>query len=51
MTRSLDTYWASKKEWCHFEGNRLVVNEDAPPEAQESWKRFLKQLKKKKEWI
>lgn len=51
MTGSLDLYWASKEEWCHFEDNILVINEDAPPEAQESWKRFLKQLKKKKEWI
>ena len=47
----LDMYWASKKEWRHFEGNRLVVNEDAPKEAQESYKRFLKQLKEKKDMI
>lgn len=47
----LDMYWASKDEWCHFEGNRLVINEDAPKEAQESYKRFLKQLKRKKNKI
>ena len=47
----LDMYWASKDEWCHFEGFVLVVNKDAPPEAQESYKRYLKQLKKKKKYI
>lgn len=41
----LDMYWASKKEWRHFEGNLLVVNSDAPKEAKDSYERFLKQKK------
>ena len=42
---SLDWFWSSKKEWCHFENGILVVNEDAPPEAQKSYKHFLEQQK------
>lgn len=47
----LDLYWTSKKEWFHFEGFKMVINKDAPKEAQESYKRYLKQIKEKRKYI
>ena len=46
--RKLDFYWASNKDWFHFKDNGvMVVNDDAPPEAQESYKHYLEQKKRK----
>ena len=47
----LEHYWLSNREWFHFEGFKIVINNDAPPEAQESYKRYLEQLKVKKDKI
>lgn len=41
---SLENYWQSNKNWYHYEGWNIVLNEDAPPEAKASYKRYLKQL-------
>ena len=47
--RALDFYWKTNKDWYHIEENgelvRFVVNEDAPPDAQESYKHYLSQIK------
>ena len=42
--RKYDYYWASKREWYEFNkfGDR-VIRSDAPPEAQESWKKYREQ--------
>ncbi len=42
--RKLDFYW-DKEEWTKWdeEKKELVLREDAPEEAQESYKRFLQQ--------
>ena len=43
MTK-LDYFWASNDDWCHWtEYGELVVNDDAPAEAKESYERYLKQ--------
>ncbi len=44
--RKLDYRWMDKEEWYHLNENCVfVLNDDAPPEAQESYKHFLEQLK------
>lgn len=44
--RKLDYYWRSNKNWYHMDENDdFVINEDAPPEAQESYKHYLEQIK------
>ena len=46
--RKFDYFWCSKKEWYHYEDLIRVVNDDAPKEAQESYKHFLEQQKEVK---
>ena len=42
--RKLDYYWKSNKSWYHRKENGVaVINEDAPQEAQESYKHYLEQ--------
>ena len=42
--RKFDYYWMSNLEWYHRKDNLVpVINDDAPPEAQESYKRYLEQ--------
>lgn len=44
--RKLDYYWMSNEDWYHQEDNGVfVVNDDAPPEAKESYKHFCEQSK------
>jgi hypothetical protein len=45
--RKLDFFWASNADWWHWEGLKRVLNDDAPPEAKESYQNYLKQLKSK----
>lgn len=47
MTR-LDVYWQNNENWYHYEGFTPVINDDAPEEAKESFKRYLEQVKEKK---
>ena len=42
--RSFDYHWMEYDEWWHFENHITVVRPDAPPEAQESYARYLKQV-------
>ena len=50
--RKLDYFWKSKKEWYHRKENGVcVINDDAPPEAQESYQRYLEQCKRASESI
>ena len=53
MTKKLDLFWRSKREWWHAEGYKPVVNDDAPLEAKKSYEHYLQQMKKytKKERI
>ena len=46
--RKLDYYWATNKDWYKWteDGDR-VIKPDAPPEAQESYKHYLDQIKEK----
>lgn len=42
--RKFDYFWQSNKDWYHMNDNYIfVVNDDAPPEAQKSYKHYLKQ--------
>ena len=43
MTR-LDYYWTTNDSWYHWEDGVMVVNNDAPPEAIESYNNYKKQL-------
>lgn len=42
--RKYDLFWQSNRDWWEFKNHIPVVKETAPPEAQESYKRYLKQL-------
>ena len=46
MTK-LERFWMSNREWFRFTNNGPVVREDAPKEAKESYKKYLRQLKEK----
>lgn len=41
---SLESYWMKNKDWSHREDGQLVINDDAPEEAKESYKKYLNQL-------
>ena len=42
--RKLDYFWASNPAWYEWKGNGdRIIKPDAPPEAQESYKHYLKQ--------
>lgn len=47
MTKNIELYWHSNRDWWHYDGYAMVINEDAPKEAKESYKRYLKQIKSK----
>ena len=50
--RKLDLYWRSNKNWFHWtENGDAIINDDAPKEAQESYKRYLEQKKRAAEQI
>lgn len=45
--RKLDYHWMDKEEWYHQNPNGTYsINDDAPPEAQESYKHYLEQKKR-----
>lgn len=44
--RKLDYYWRSNRDWYHRNEHGIcVINDNAPPEAQESYKHYLEQCK------
>ena len=43
--KKLDLLWMMKKEWIKADGLHYVLREDAPKIAQDSYKRYLKQIK------
>lgn len=44
--RKYDYYWMSNENWYYVKDNGVCyIKDDAPPEAQESWKRYRKQKK------
>jgi hypothetical protein len=48
----MDIYWMSNKDWYHRNENLVpVLNDNAPPEAQESYKHYLEQCKRAQEEI
>ena len=47
--RRYDLLWATNSKWWHFDENyNRIPNDDAPPEAKESYKRYIDQLKNEK---
>ena len=44
--RLLNLLWMSKPEWWELKNHIPVVREDAPPEAQESYRQYLKQKRR-----
>ena len=50
MTK-LEHFWSSNKDWIEFTSKGVVLKKDAPKEAQESYKKYLEQLKTKKKSI
>ena len=45
--RKLDFFWASNKDWYFRKENGVrVLKPNAPPEAQESYKRYLEQCER-----
>lgn len=47
----LDNYWCSNKDWIEFTKDGVILKKDAPKEAQESYRKYLEQLKKKQKSI
>lgn len=45
--KNVDLYWRSNKEWWEFRNHIPVIKKDAPKVAQESYNRYLKQMKDK----
>ena len=45
--RKLDSYWLTNDDWWTFKNHIPTIREDAPPEAQESYKRYIKQIANK----
>lgn len=41
--KKIDLFWQSNDAWWEVKENIPVVREDAPPEAKESYARYLKQ--------
>lgn len=41
----LDLYWKSKREWWEFLNHIPVIKENAPKEAQDSYKNYIEQIK------
>lgn len=42
----LEHYWMSNKDWWYWKNGIQILKDDAPPEAQESYKRYLEQIKR-----
>lgn len=40
----LESYWSSNKEWWHWDNGTRVMNDIAPDEAKESFRRYKLQL-------
>lgn len=49
MTK-MDCYWMSNHDWWYFKNGRRVLKDTAPKEAQESYKRYLEQMKRYNEY-
>lgn len=46
--RKLDLYWMMNRDWIYQQENGVFeLKPDAPPEAQESYKHYLEQVKEK----
>ncbi len=46
--RKLDYFWTTNKDWYEWtENGERVIKPDAPTEAQESYKHYLEQKKRK----
>ena len=41
--KKIDLFWQSNDDWWEVKNNIQVVRDDAPPEAKESYARYLKQ--------
>jgi hypothetical protein len=45
--RKLDFYWQTNEDWYYLDENLTFrLKEDAPEEAQESYKHYLEQIKR-----
>ena len=42
--KKLDLYWRSNRDWWEYKDNIPVIKDSAPPEAKESYKRYLEQV-------
>lgn len=43
--KKLEHYWSSNKDWWYWDENgNKILKPDAPSDAQESYKKYLKQL-------
>ena len=47
--RFLDLYWKSNPDWWEFVDHVQVIRKDAPPEAQQSYQNFLRQIEEMEE--
>ena len=50
MMRKYDNYWESNDELYYVKDGRFIIREDAPKEAQESYRHYLEQCKEVREY-
>ena len=52
MAVAFEHYWCSNKDWVEFGDDDLAVRvrDDAPEEAKESYRLYLRQLKEYHKW-
>lgn len=44
-----ESFWSSNWDWVKFTEKGMTIREDAPPEAQESYRIHKQQIKERKE--
>ena len=49
--RKLDLYWMSDESWWTFKNDIPVIKDDAPEEAKESFRRYIRQVSGEKRKI
>lgn len=46
MVKNAETYWRKNRNWYDIDENyKVSIRDDAPPEAKESFKRYMKRAK------
>ena len=47
----IDLFWQSNDDWCEIRNHVIVLKDDAPQEAKESYERYLKQTEEEDQYV